>query len=197
MIKVCHHCDEVCRVENPWQKGKYKCPTCNHVVYKYNPNMVEQVLALSITALTLFIFANIFPFLAFDLSGSVVKTNLSTGVLNLFYEGSLFLAFTILLTTILIPILEIFALLLLFFPLYLKKKPPFMNSLVSFLDFIKVWGMMEIFFIGILVSIVKLIKMGEIIVGEAMWAFILLIIVKAAISVRYNPHQIWESFEKR
>lgn len=192
MIKVCYHCDEVCEIEKPWEKGKYKCPTCNHILFKYNPKMIEQILALCITAFILLVLANTFPFLAFEVSGNIVKTNLSTGVLNLFHQEHFFLAFTILFTIILIPMFEIIAFLLIFTPLYLNKKPLFMRPLIKFLNFVKLWGMMEIFFIGILVSIVKLIKMGEIILGEAMWAFIFLIIIRTIITTKYDSHQLWE-----
>jgi paraquat-inducible protein A len=56
---------------------------------------------------------------------------------------------------------------------------------------------MEVFMLGILVSVVKLIKMATIIPGVALYAFMALIFVLAAMSVTLDEHLIWEQIEER
>jgi paraquat-inducible protein A len=52
--------------------------------------------------------------------------------------------------------------------------------------------MLDVFLIGVFVSLVKLVKMGTIIPGMSLWAFMILVFVLAGMQVIYNPHQIWE-----
>jgi paraquat-inducible protein A len=59
------------------------------------------------------------------------------------------------------------------------------------------WGMMEVFLIGILVSLVKVGKMATIVPGLAVIAFGILIFVLAAAMTALDPHLVWERLEKR
>jgi paraquat-inducible protein A len=56
--------------------------------------------------------------------------------------------------------------------------------------------MMEVFMIGILVSVVKLAGMAKIIPGISLYSFLALIFVLAAMSVSLDRHLIWHKWEK-
>lgn len=189
---LCHECDHVCTVRHPHRRGKHRCPICGHILYKQTHRMVEHLFVLSLSALILYILANIFPFLAFEVSGNTTHTNLSTSVYHLFQEDQWILGISVLTTIILIPLVQVVALLALFGPLYFGVLPPYASRILKLLDRLNPWGMMEIFFIGILVSVVKLVKMGQIIPGSALWTFICLIFVMALIQLKYQPHDVWK-----
>jgi paraquat-inducible protein A len=55
--------------------------------------------------------------------------------------------------------------------------------------------MMEVFMIGILVSMVKLAKMAKVIPGIAIYSFALLIFVLAAAVASLDPHLVWDRLE--
>jgi len=59
------------------------------------------------------------------------------------------------------------------------------------------WGMLDVLFLGILVSIVKLVKMGTIIPGTSLWAFMLMVLILAAAQSIFDPHQVWERIGDR
>ena len=58
------------------------------------------------------------------------------------------------------------------------------------------WSMMEVFLIGVLVSLVKLMDMADIIPGMAIWAFALLIPILAAATTILDPEEVWEMLEE-
>jgi paraquat-inducible protein A len=58
------------------------------------------------------------------------------------------------------------------------------------------WGMMEVYMLGILVSLAKLAKMATIVPGVAVFAFMALIFTLAAMMAVYDPHQIWADIER-
>jgi paraquat-inducible protein A len=55
--------------------------------------------------------------------------------------------------------------------------------------------MMEVFMLGILVSVVKLAGMASIVPGISLFAFLALIFVLAASSASLDPHLVWERVE--
>jgi paraquat-inducible protein A len=60
---------------------------------------------------------------------------------------------------------------------------------------IQPWSMMEVFLVGILVAVTKLVDMAEVIPGLALWAFALLILVLAGATASFDPEALWERLE--
>jgi paraquat-inducible protein A len=57
------------------------------------------------------------------------------------------------------------------------------------------WGMMDVFLLGILVSMVKLVALASVIVGIGFYAFVLAVILYAATIASLEPHTLWESLK--
>jgi paraquat-inducible protein A len=57
--------------------------------------------------------------------------------------------------------------------------------------------MVEVFMVGILVSVVKLAGMAKIIPGISMYSFLALIFVLAAMTVSLDSHLIWQKWEEQ
>ncbi len=98
----------------------------------------------------------------------------------------------VLLTTIVVPLLQLLVLLYVLLPLYLNRVPWKLGTVFRFFHGMEPWGMMEVFMIGILVAVVKLVGMAQIIPGTALWSFALLILVLAAVSANLDPRLVWE-----
>jgi len=49
--------------------------------------------------------------------------------------------------------------------------------------------------LGILVSVVKLVKMMKVIPGISLFAFVMLIFVLAGIAASFDTHMVWEKTE--
>jgi paraquat-inducible protein A len=54
---------------------------------------------------------------------------------------------------------------------------------------------MEVFMIGIIVAIVKLVGMAQIVPGLALWSFALLILILAAAAANMDPRVVWDQVE--
>jgi paraquat-inducible protein A len=77
-------------------------------------------------------------------------------------------------------------------PLRFNRIPWKLKEVFRFIQFLRPWAMMEVFMLGILVSIVKLAKMATIVPGIAAFAFMALIFVLAASLAVLDPHAVWE-----
>ena len=193
---ACHECDLIHRVKPLPKKGVANCIRCGSVLYRHKPNSIERTLALSLAGLVLFVLANSFPFLALKMGAQVHQTNLISGIMVLYTQGMRALAILVLLTTILAPLAQLLGMLYVLLPLRHDRVPPKFAPIFRFLRSLETWSMMEVFMLGILVSVVKLAKMAQIVPGVAIFSFFGLIVVLTAATVSLDPHEIWHRWEK-
>ena len=192
---ACHDCDLIHRVRPIPDGAVAKCIRCGAVLYRQKPDSLERTLALTFAGLILYVVANTFPFLAFDMQGQVTQTTLITGVVDLWQQGMPGLAILVLLTSIVAPGLQLFGLLYVLVPLRLGRVPGHLPQVFRFVHDLQPWGMMEVFLLGILVSVVKLAGMATIVPGLAIWSFGVLIVVLAAAAASLDPREVWKRVE--
>ncbi len=194
-VIACHECDLLQQSQSLPTGGTARCVRCGAVLYRRKRNSLDRVLALTVAGLILFIIANVYPFLTFRLEAQIQKTNLITGVIELYRQGMWIVAGVVLLTTILMPLLELTGMLFVLVPLKMRRRPWKLALIFRTVRTFRPWGMMEVFMIGILVAVVKLVKMASIIPGMALYAFMGLIFVLAAAAAALDPHLVWDKLD--
>jgi paraquat-inducible protein A len=117
-------------------------------------------------------------------------------VSDLWKQGMPELAALVLLTIFLAPLVQIVILLYVLLPLHWGRVPWQMPRAFRLLRRVEPWSMMEVFMIGILVAIVKLLDMAKIEAGLALWAFVLLFLLITAAVSSLDPHAVWERAEE-
>jgi len=196
-LVCCHECDEIVVISNPYREGRFNCPNCGSLLFRHRKGMVEKMFALSIAALILFGVTNYFPFLSFHVAGNTSHANFFTSIVYLFDEEEWLIGTAVLMTTLVVPLIRILLFLLVFGPLYFGYLPRYSIMALKVLSHSTPWGMLDVFLVGVFVSLVKLTKMGTIIPGTSLWAFMTLVFVLAAMQTIFNPHQIWEMLSSR
>jgi len=167
------------------------------VLRRHPRNGLERTLALALSAAVLFVVANSFPFLAFDMKGQVTQTTLVSGAIDLYQQGYAELSALVLLTIVLAPLCQIALLLYVLLPLRWDRVPWQLADVFRLLRHVQPWSMMEVFMIGILVAIVKLMGMAIIVPGLALWSFVLLMLVLTGAVASFEPEAVWEQLERR
>jgi paraquat-inducible protein A len=126
------------------------------------------------------------------MQGQVTETRLLSGVVDLYDQGMWALAVLVLITTVVVPALQLTLMLYVLVPLRLGRTPWKLVPVFRTLQELTPWAMMEVFMLGILVSLVKLAGMATMVPGISLWAFALLIIVLAWMQATLDPHIVWE-----
>jgi paraquat-inducible protein A len=192
-LVACHECDLLQRIAlQPGRRLIARCSRCNALLHRSIPNSIERSLALGMAGLFLFIVSNAFPFLGFKIQGLESRVILISGIRHLYAEGMWEIATLVFATTILIPFLQIITLLYVLGPLYLNRTPWMLGTVFRFTGSMKPWSMMEVFLMGILVALVKLLGMAEIIPGPSLWSFALLIVTLTAALANLDAEVVWE-----
>jgi paraquat-inducible protein A len=193
---ACHDCDLVHRVGEIPLGGSARCTRCGAPLYRPKRDSVNRSLAFTLTGIILFLVANINPFLGFRIGAQVRETILATGIYQLYQQDMAIIATLVLFTVVIVPAVHLLSMLYILAQLRMHQVPRYLSRVFRVYLFLKPWGMMEIFMLGILVSVVKLGKMATIIPGLALFAFLSLIFVLAAMAVTLDEHLIWQSLEQ-
>jgi paraquat-inducible protein A len=192
---ACHECDLVHQLGEVPPGGAARCARCGSSLYRPKRDSINRTLALTLTGLILYIIANTHPFLGFKIGSQIRETTLTTGIYQLYQQGMGPIATLVMLTVVIVPAIHLLSMLYILAPLQSNRVPRHLARVFRMTIFLKPWGMLEVFLLGILVSVVKLAKMATIIPGVALFAFLALIFVQAAMSVTLDDHLIWQRMD--
>lgn len=193
---ACHECDLIHHAKPLPKGGSAICRRCGAVLFSDKPDSLNRTLSYTIAGLILFVISNGYPFLTLKVEGQFQETTLFGGVHQLYVQELRGLAVLVFLTTILVPFIQLLGNLYVIVPLKFNKHPWKLAAVFRIIEGLKPWSMMEVFMLGILVSVVKLAKMAVIVPGIALFSFFILIFVLAASSASLDPHLIWEKVDE-
>jgi len=192
---ACHDCDFLYR-KHPLRYGeRATCKRCGALLYQKKRDSLDRTLTLSLTALILFVLANVYPFMTFKIGGRVQVSHLITGVEELYEQGFMELAVVVLLASILLPLIKILGTLYILLPLKLNRRSWKAPQIFRFIEALGPWAMMEVYLLGVIVAYVKLIDMATIVLGIALYSFMALILLVAAAGATLDSEEVWERLE--
>ena len=142
-LLACHECDLLNR-ETPIPYGaKAYCRRCGAVLYRRTRDSLDRTLAFTLGAAILTVVANLFQIVELDVQGHHTSTTLFGSVRTLYNDGMGSVAALVFATTILMPVLNIGAMLYMLVPLkfgWLSRQLPAMFRLFQA---VRPWGMVK------------------------------------------------------
>jgi paraquat-inducible protein A len=190
-LTACLECGLLQRIPEVPPGGSAQCVRCGGTMHRNRPDSLNRTLALTIAGVVLFIIANSFPILSFEMQGRETRTTLITGVVDLYQGGDWPIAAAVLFTGILAPGLQLVLLLSVLLPLTLNRMPSWLPRLFRRVRTLVPWGMLDVFMVAVLVAVVKLADMAAIVPGASLFALGALIFVLAAAQAALDPDLVW------
>jgi paraquat-inducible protein A len=194
-LLACPDCDLLQRLGDVPEGSTAVCSRCGGLLRKNPRNGLDRALALTYSAAILFVVANSFPFLSFEMKGEETHTTLATGIIDMYNQGKWEISLLVAFTIVIAPVAQIAILIYLLTPIRLGRVPYGLPFAFRILRHMLPWSMMEVFMIGILVAIPKLMGMASVIPGIALFAFVLLMLVLAGANAAFDPEYVWQRHE--
>jgi paraquat-inducible protein A len=173
------------------------CYRCGHTINAPQKNSIEKTLVYSLTGLILFIPANFLPIMSLNILGTKGSGSIYESVMTFFDSGYFFVAVIIGLTSLVFPLVKLLILFSVSLCLKIKHYPPSLPLLLRWYQHLDEWGMLEVYMVGILISIIKLYHMAHIHYDPGFFCFIGLLIVAISSSTVMDEHLFWERVEKK
>jgi paraquat-inducible protein A len=195
---ACPECDALQQEPRRVPRGtSVHCWRCKMVLIRESRRGIDYVFSLIVTGSILFLIGNAFPLVSLEAQGNGVTTTLFGAVLHLWQQQMHLVSGLVFITTILAPAFDLSAMLYLTTGVMrvdsgrATEMPPLSARVLRAVQMVRPWGMLEVFMLGALVSIVKLGQMAAVVVGPALYSIGALILVLAAANSAFNPRDVW------
>lgn len=194
-LVACHECDLLMLKPQLADGQRANCPRCGYELFRHTPHVIKRSLALVIAALLLYIPACFLPIMEINVLGQTSLDTVWGGVLSLYAAGGVLqtIALVVFLSSMVIPLLKLLIQFLVLLSIRFDCGRSYGLFLYRVYQHMREWGMLEVYLMGILVSIVKLIDIAKPTLGLGLACFVGLLLVQVWLEVTMEPHQIWEA----
>ena len=195
-ILVCGECHELNRQEDQERAGQAQlCTRCGAHLHARKPDSLRRTWALLLTAMLMYIPANVLPIMTVYSLGKGQPDTIMSGVIELINYGMLPIAIVVFVASILVPTFKLVGIALLLFSV--QRKQPLSarqrSLMYRFIEWIGRWSMLDIFVITILVALVKFGNLASIEAGFGAVAFCSVVVLTMLAAVAFDPRLIWDN----
>ena len=195
-LVACPNCDLLHRQAPLPPGGEACCTRCGARLYRYaHPEANQRALALALAASILFILANAFPILGLEAQGVHRSATLLQAVNALWSDGARAVAALVFMTTVMVPLAELVGIIWVLTAMRRGARGWGAVPMLHFIESVKPWGMVEVFVLGVLVSLVKLAHVATIEAGAALFCFGALMALVAATAAVFDADAAWAQLE--
>lgn len=192
---ACHFCDTLHHF-SPVEEGiAARCVRCGALLYQNRPASLTRASAFSIAALFMMVIVHSFPLLKMNAAGMSRELTLIGAATALIEENAPILGGSIIVFTVATPILIASGLIYVCLPLTLGRAAPGASFVAKWMYRSEPWNMVEVFLLGVLVSLLKLIKVADVHFGIGFWAFTGLMLCMAAAVAGIDREELWDRLE--
>jgi paraquat-inducible protein A len=165
------------------------------MLFQNRPRSLARATAYSLAALILMVLVHGFPFLTMSSTGIRNELTLIESARSLADTGNVTLGFAVIFFTIAAPLGLALSLLYVSAPLRHGHAFPGSVTLTRWLEFFQPWSMLEVFLLGLIVSLLKLGSIAEIHFGIGLWALSALVLCLAAALAGIDRRELWDRLE--
>lgn len=193
---ACPSCDLVFDVSDLAEGETARCSRCGHFLTRYRADELSRVMAYTVSALILLALACSFPFMQFKASGLESLMTLPQAALELWRNDMPDLAFLVAAFIILIPAAVLILIVILTGALIMQRPNTYLPSLGRLIFTLQRWSMVEVFFIGVLVSLAKILHMATVVLGISFWAYAAFTVLFTLALSNLDRFQCWRRIEE-
>ncbi len=191
-LASCHLCLKLA------PKSLHHCPRCGSAMHLRKYNSIERTLALLITAVILYIPANVLPIMVTDQLGRSEESTIIGGVVLLIKLGSIPIAAVIFIASVMVPLGKMIMMFYLCWSL--KRGTPGTERqrtvFYRVTELMGKWSMIDVFVVAILVALVHLGGVLVIRPGIAAMAFAGVVIVTMIAAECFDPRLMWDQLNE-
>lgn len=174
-----------------------RCPRCHSRLYLRKIDSLENTIALVVAATALFIPSHLLPMITVTELGVVESKTIMAGILSFWEDRAYPIAIVIFCASVLIPILKITALIWLCAATKgrVNPSPSSLGKVYWLTELLGRWSMIDIFVVGILVSLVQFGNYTSIAPGPGALAFGAVVMLTMFAAMNFDPRLLWDRLD--
>jgi len=194
-IIICPHCNTPHIKKELNSKESAVCVSCGKTLYKRENNIELKLFFLIFSGFIFFIIAIFFPIVKINIIGYEESLRIVNASLFLFNKGYIFISLFVFFTVFLFPFICAIAYFMSSVLLLFKFNKPLLKKILILITVLKDWCFLDIFFIAVLVSIVKMFSYAEVIFNIGFIAFLIFLSIMFYIVKILGVKELWDLYE--
>lgn len=195
-IIICPDCDLLLHEKDAAAGYSLACPRCGKTLKKSKRNPVQRTLALSLTGLLLYLPAMMLPLMTFESLGFSDSANVIESIVNFYKNDYYFVSLMVLLSALVLPLLLLSTIFTISFNLYCNRYPRYLRHLFKSYLHCEEWAMVEVYLLGIMITVIKMLDSTEIVYQSGVFCFSALVLISLAISTTIDKNYFWQLIDK-
>lgn len=193
---ACHQCDAIAEKPVLAEGQMAKCRRCGALLFDRKVNSIERTFTISLTGLIVLFPAINMPLFGVNTVGLSNEASLLDCIEMLISNDFYVVAMSVFIFTIAVPAIRLLAAFYIVYCIKFNRIRPFLMNFFRSYHQLDNWAMLQVFLLGIVVSIYKLLQTTELNIGVGLVAFVVLLICSTVVSVTIDQHYIWEKLEQ-
>ena len=194
-LVVCKGCDFLMERREVAVGRRARCPRCGTVIHRAIGNSLEKTMALSLAGLILFVPAITMPLMTFTVAGLHGSGNVLDAMLTLFEKKYFFVGSMVSLVSVVFPLVKLSLLFISSVSIATGRISQLTVKTFRLYKHLSEWGMVEVYMLGILVSIIKMHSMASIAYDTGFFCFIGLVLLTVGASTVVDEDYFWDRIE--
>jgi paraquat-inducible protein A len=195
LATACKGCDLLHVIAPPVPGQFYECDRCGATLASGSKNSIDRVLILSLSGLLLYPPAMLLPLITLSSIGFTQEGNVIQSAASFWHSGYYVVALMVFCSAIIFPFLKLILPFTLALSLKLNRSNTFLKNSLKFLTHLEEWGMVEVYLLGILVTLIKISGMASITYDYGFFCFIGLVLLTMATSVNLDRALFWSRLD--
>lgn len=195
-LVACRLCDALYDKPLLKQGQSAKCIRCGSTLAERKVNSIERSFNWSLAGVLMMLPAILLPIMGVSLAGQFHQASLFDCILVLIDRGFFMIASLVFLFAIAVPVVRLVGALYLSYHFKFKRLKPSLLNFFRAYHHLDNWAMLNVFMLGIVVSMYKLLDDTELSVNLGLFSFILWLISSTMASSSLDQDYIWDELEQ-
>jgi len=195
-ITACPGCDLLVPMAAAPDGHYLACGRCGTVLSKSCPNSIDRVVTLSFAGLLLYLPAMFLPLMTLSSLGMKEKGSVVDTCIDFYLNGYYLVSFIVFITAVIVPFLKIFIPFITAVCLKFGKNPRILIPAFKFHKHLEEWGMVEVYLLGILITLIKMGEVAKVHFNIGFFSFIGLVLISMAITVCLDRKLFWHYLDR-
>ncbi|HIC45011.1 MAG TPA: paraquat-inducible membrane protein A [Sulfurimonas sp.] len=178
--------------------GIKQCPICDEKLHQRKDDSFNKTFFLTLAALVFYIPSNYFSMMKTVSLTTYGDTTIIEGIFYFLKHGDYFVGTVIFMASVFVPILKLFVLMFLLYSVKTKStwRRIDKNKLFSMISIIGRWSMLDIFVMGLMISLVHFEGLVVISLGWASLSFAIMVILTMMATESFDTRLLWDETDE-
>jgi paraquat-inducible protein A len=192
---ACRQCDALYDKPELKQGQRVKCVRCGSVIEERKVDSIDRSFYWSLAGIVLLVPAILLPIMGVSLAGQYHQASLLDCILVLIDRSFYMIAVLVFLFAIAVPVVRLLGSFYITYSFKYNKLKPSLLTFFRAFHHLDNWAMLNVFMLGSVVSMYKLLDDTELSVNLGLLAFILWLISSTMASAALDQDYIWQKLE--